>query len=97
MFAVPAGLWLASMIACIMAFRWSFLSVRGRFWLAVILSLLALGLGYVGMTRMRVISTTTVNGEVKWRFDSNWLFVSSLVLGGSVLVYTIWKRRLWPQ
>jgi len=92
MFAVPAGLWLASIVACVVAFRWSFLSVSKRFWPAAILSLSALLLAYLGMTRFRIVSTTTVNGQVKWRFDSSWLFVSSLVLGATVLVYTIWKR-----
>jgi hypothetical protein len=92
-FAGLAVFWLFSIVASVVAIRWSFLSVRGRFLPAVILLLSALVIAYLGITRFHFDSTTTVNGHVKWRFDSRWLFIASLVLGVFALVYTIWKKR----
>ena len=76
-----------SIVPALLAIRWS-----RRFWLAVILSLLALAFAYYGMTRFRFDSTTTVNGHVKWRFDSKWLFIGSLILGAFALGCSIWRK-----
>jgi len=96
MFQVYRGVlgcfWLISIIACLLAMRWSFLAVRGRFGPALILSLLAFAIGYLGIAHFHYTSTTTVNGVLKWRFDSRWLFIASLVLSAFALVYTIWRR-----
>jgi TctA family transporter len=92
-YGLLAGFWLASIVACVLAIRWSCLAVRTRFLAAVILSLSALGIAYLGITRFHFSSTTTVNGQVEWRFDSRWLFIVSLVLGAFALGYTIWKKR----
>jgi hypothetical protein len=89
---ILAVAWLAGIVASVLAIRWSFLSVRGRFWPAVILSLASLAIAYYGITRFNFNSTTTVNGQVKWRFDSRWPFMASLVLGTFALVCTIWKK-----
>jgi hypothetical protein len=90
---VIATLWLAGVAACVLAFRWSFVANRRRFWPAVILSILALVIGYLGLTRFRVSASKTVNGVVQWRFDSKWFFIGSLLLGALALVYTLWKGR----
>jgi hypothetical protein len=90
---VVAALWLAGIAACVLAFRWSFLANGRRFWPAAILSILALVIGYLGLTRFSISASKTVNGEVQWRFDSKWFFIGSLVLGGLALAYTLWKGR----
>jgi hypothetical protein len=76
----------------VLAIRWSFFSVPGRFWPGVILSLGTLVIAYYGITRFNFNSTTTVNGQVKWRFDSMWPFMGSSVLGAFALAGTIWKK-----
>jgi len=90
---IAAALWLVSMVGCGLAFRWSWLSVPRRFWAAVILSVAALALGYLGMTRFHVVASRTVNGQVEWRFDSRWFFIVPLLFGTFTLAYTLWKQR----
>jgi len=91
-YGVLAGSWVASIVACVLATRWSCSSAPRRFMPAVVLSLSALAIAYLGITRFFFTSTTTVNGQVKWRFDSRWPFMASLVLSALALGYTIWKR-----
>ena len=94
---IAADLWLVSMGGCVLAFRWSWLSVPGRFWAAVILSVAALVLGYLGMTRFHVVSSKTVNGQLQWRFDSHWFFIVTLLFATLTLAYTLWKQRKPPH
>ena len=94
---IAAALWLLSIVACVLAFRWSFLTVPGRFWAATILSGAALVMGYLGMTRFHVVASKTVNGQLQWRFDSRWLFIVTLLFGAFTLAYTLWKRRRAPH
>lgn len=90
---IAVALWLVSMGACALAFRWSWLAAPKRFWAAVILSVAALVLGYLGMTRFQVVASKTVNGEVQWRFDSRWFFIATLLFATFTLGYTLWKQR----
>ena len=90
---IAAALWLVSMCGCVLAFRWSWVSVPGRFWPAVILSIAALALGYLGMTRFHVVASKTVNGQLLWHFDSRWFFILTLLFGALTLTYTLWKKR----
>jgi hypothetical protein len=94
---IAAALWLVSMCGCVLAFRWSWLSVPGRFWAAVTLSIAALVLGFLGMTRFHVFASKTVNGQVQWHFDSRWFFLVTLLFGTFTLGYTLWKRRRLPH
>jgi hypothetical protein len=87
LFGVGAAFWLISIMACVLAFRWSFLSVRRRFLPAVILAISALVIGYLGMTRFHIVYSKTVNGQLRWRFDSRWFFIVPLVLGVTALAY----------
>src|SRR5678816_551870 len=87
---IAAVLWLLSIVACVMALRWS--SVPSRFWAAIILSGVALIIGYLGMTRFHIVASETVNGQLRWRFDSRWFFIATLIFGAFTLAYTIWKR-----
>jgi hypothetical protein len=90
--AIAAVLWLLSIFAVVLAFRWSFLSVPGRFWPAVILSTASIVTGYLGLTRFHIAAAKTVNGQLQWRFDSRWLFIVTLLFGAFTLAYTLWKR-----
>ena len=54
---------------------------------------LSLAIACLGIRRFRVRSgRMIVNDHQIWWFDSNWLFVVSLVLGGFALLYAIWKK-----
>jgi hypothetical protein len=89
---VVAALWLGGIAACLLAFRWSFLANRRRFWPALALSMLALLISYLGLTRFRISAAQTENGRVTWHFDSRWFFIASLALSALALAYTLWKR-----
>lgn len=90
--AVAAVHWLITMVACLVVFRWSFSSIRRRFWPAVIVSAATLFSSYWGLTRVRFAWSQTVNGHLQWRIDSRWFFTTSLVLGVSALIYALWRR-----
>jgi threonine/homoserine/homoserine lactone efflux protein len=92
-YGLLAGVWLAGVVACIVAIRWSHLSARGRSMPAIVLSIAALAIAYFGTAKFGVTSTTTDDaGHVRSHFDSRWLFMGLLVLGAVALVYTIWRK-----
>ena len=93
LFGTVAVLWVASLIACGVAFRWSFLSVPRRFTAAVILSSAALVIGYVGLMHFHFAASRTVNGRTQWRIDSKWFFIATLAFAAATLIYTLWKRK----
>ncbi|HWC59442.1 MAG TPA: hypothetical protein VHC44_07085 [Verrucomicrobiae bacterium] len=62
-------------------------------WLSVLLSLLALAIGYLGLTRFQVNASKTVNSHVQWSFNSHWFFITTIVLAVLSLAYSIWKHR----
>src|SRR4051812_17313832 len=93
LFGVAGALWLTSMIACVLALRWSRCCLPRRFPASLIASALALAIGYLGMTRLHVAASKTVNGQVQWRFDSRWLFTVTLLFSAFTLAYTLWKQR----
>ena len=88
-----ATLWLVSIVACMVAWRWSFIGRANRFWASIILSASALIVGYLGLTHFRINGSKTVNGRVIWSFDSRWFFIATLILAAATLAYTIWKHR----
>ena len=90
-FGIAAGLWVLGMVACVLALRWSF-SRRRRCVGAIISSLGALLIGYLGMTQLRITASKSVNGQVQWRFDSRWFFVALLLLAVFTLACALWKR-----
>jgi hypothetical protein len=92
--AVLGGFWVVSILASVLAIRWSFSSVRRRFGPAFILSLSALAISFLGIMRFNYKTTTNVNGVVTWRFDSRWLFMISMLLGACALVCTVWRSRI---
>ncbi len=91
--AVLGGFWVLSVVASVLAIRWSFSSVRRRFRPAFVLSLSALAISFLGIVRFHYNSETITNGVVTWRFDSRWLFMISMFLGVVALVCTLWRSR----
>jgi len=90
--AVAVALWLITVAAGLLALRWGFLTAHRRFRGGIILSVLAILCSYLGMTRLRLTSSETVNGHVRWSIDSQWFFMASLVLGAVALALTLWKK-----
>jgi hypothetical protein len=88
--------WLLTVAACILAFCWSFSCPRGRFWLSLGLSLLALMSSYWGLTCIHITWTQTDNGRFHRVFDTGWFFTASIVLAALAFAFVLWKRwRLW--
>lgn len=87
------GLWLLSIIACIVSLRWALFAVPRRFWFGVILSLAALVGGVLGMTHYRVMASRTVGGHMQWKFDSRWFFLATIVVAALSLALTVWRRK----
>ncbi len=85
--AIAALIWLASLAVCAVAL------FAKRLWISVILSLIALAIGYLGLTRFQVNASKTINGQVQWSFNSHWFFIATLVLAALTLAYSIWKHR----
>src|SRR4051812_21057502 len=90
---IVAALWVSSLIACALAWRWSFAGPANRFVASISLSLAALAIGYLGLTRFHLTASKTVNGETQWSFNSRYFFIATLVLGALTLAYTLWKHR----
>ena len=90
---IAAALWLASIIACGLAWRWSFSGIAKRFAASIILCIAALAIGYYGLTHFQLSASKTVNGHTQWALDSRWFFITTLVLGALTLAYTLWKNR----
>ncbi len=93
LFGMCAVIWLASMIACVVAVRLARRVDQGWTWTPAFLSVSALAIGYLGLTRFRLEASETVNGVMRWHFDSRWLFVVTLVVGTCVAGYCLWRQR----
>jgi len=90
-YAPAAGLWLAGLGAALLAFCWSFRPGRRGWWPAVLAAAMGAGIDCAGLKKINIITTTTVNGQVRWHFESRWLFAASLALGILVLACALWK------
>jgi hypothetical protein len=91
LFAVAGVLWLFSMGCGAVALFSCCFPGRLRFWLTIVLSGLAILIGFLGMTRFQVTYSRTVNGS-GWSINSKWFFIAPLVLGIFALVLAIWRR-----
>jgi hypothetical protein len=85
-------LWLTGIAASLCAFGWGCLAVRRRFWLAVILSVVALVISYLGLTHFSFAYSRTVNGKVISSLSSKWFFMTSLLLGALALAGAVLKK-----
>lgn len=86
-FLTSALLWLASLVACAIAF------FARRFLTSLILCLTALAFGYLGLTHYQLKASKTVNGQLVWSLNSHWFFVATVVLSLLALAFTVWKHR----
>lgn len=94
---VAAAVWLASIAVCVLAFVWGQRAMPHRFWGAVGLSLLALLIGMVGMTRVHLEASKTVNGRIQWHYDSRPYFTATVCLASLALLFILWKRYRFPK
>ena len=93
---VIVAVWLTGIAAALCAFGWGFLAKRRRFWLAVILSVVALVISYLGLTHFSFVYSRTVNG-VTSSLNSKWFFIASLLLGALALICAILKKWKSPE
>jgi glucan phosphoethanolaminetransferase (alkaline phosphatase superfamily) len=91
LFAVAAALWLFGLAACGIALLCCCFPERRRSWLAVVLSVMAILIGYLGTAHFHVNYSRTVNNS-HWSIDSRWFFIVPLVLGPLSLGLAIWRR-----
>ena len=89
--AIVSDFWIAGVAANFLSFRWSFRRTPDRFWASIGLSLFALLISYLGMTRVRLSFSRTVN-DSHWGIDSKWFFVALLLLSVLSLAFAIWNR-----
>ena len=92
-YAMFAAHWLITIAACGLAIRWSFSSPPQRFYLSLVLSVLALASSSWGLACIRLTITQTTNGRFSDQFDSNWFFTASVILAALALVFTVWRKR----
>jgi hypothetical protein len=90
---VSLVVWLILLAACLLAFRWSFSSIRKRFWLCVTLPVAVMLSSWWGLTHFHIAWSQTVNGKRQWLVDSHWFFTLTLVLGALALACALWQRR----
>jgi hypothetical protein len=97
---LATGLWLFTCAAGLLAIWWGVAAEPPKFRAGLVSSCLALGAGYLGISRFHFAASKTVNGHLKWSINSKWFFVGALILAAASLVLTLWKfsnRRREPQ
>ena len=92
-YPVLACSWIFSIVAPLLAIRWSSRQPRQRFSRSLKFSLSTIVLGVLGTTLFYVTSTRTDTDGRVTSYDSRWFFATSLALGIFALAYAIWKRR----
>jgi hypothetical protein len=91
--ALALAVWLLSCGASLLALYWNLVAAAQRLRAAFISSCVALLIGYLGVSRIQLNASKTVNGQVAWSFHSRWFFIGALLLGGASLALTLWKWR----
>jgi hypothetical protein len=82
--------WLLTIALGVGGVMWSF-SLRG-FWPVLLLSVLGVLSSYLGLERIRITSSQTVNGHLQYSIDSRWFFMTSLGLSIVALGHALWVR-----
>ena len=90
---VVAAFWLLSFAAALFALRWNLVLGRSRFRAALVSSCVAVAIAYLGLTRVHLSASKTVNGQTQWSLNSKWFFLVSLLLGVGSLGVTLWNLR----
>jgi hypothetical protein len=82
-------LWLVGLASGLFALGWC-VTIRERLRPALIMSILAIAVGWLGMVFFHVRYSKTVNGS-GWAIDSKWFFLAPLLLGAVSLSLALWK------
>jgi|GEM_PF-2659443 hypothetical protein len=90
---IASAIWLISLAVALLALRWSLVPGARRFRAALISSCVTLAIGWLGLTRIHLTASKTVNDQVVWSLNSKWFFIVSLLLGAVSLAVTFWNRR----
>ncbi len=94
---IAVATWLAGIASSLLAIRFGRGPGPRRFWGAIALSVGALLLGRLGLTRLAVSASKTVNGETVWSFNSRWFYIALIALASFALIRTLWARRSRAQ
>ncbi len=88
---VAAIVWFLSCATALVGIVCSY-DVRRRVW-GMVLAFVAALIAYLGLTRIHVSGSKTVNGQVQWKFDSKWLFIVALVFAVISFGIAFWNWR----
>ena len=83
--------WLSSCGASLLALNWNSMAALQRLTAAFVSSCVALLLGYLGLSRIQLNASKTVNGHLEWSLNSRWFFITALVFGGASMALTVWN------
>jgi len=91
--ALALAVWLVSCGASVLALYWNTVARAQRCRAALVSSCLAILTAYLGLSRVQLSASKTVNGHVEWSVNSRWFFTAALILGAASLALTLWNRR----
>jgi protein-S-isoprenylcysteine O-methyltransferase Ste14 len=91
--ALVSAVCLFSCGASLLGLYWSIVARAQRHRAAMVSCCVAPLIAYLGLSRLHLRASKTVNGRLEWSLDSGWFFIGALVLGGAALVLTLWKWR----
>ncbi len=94
---IAIAIWLAGMAASLYAIRLGRGRSPRRFGTAIALSLGAVLLGYLGLTRLSISASKTVNDETVWSFNSRWFHIALIAFAAFALIHTLWVCRTRAQ
>ena len=91
--AFASAVWLLSCGASLMALYWNSMAGSQRLRAAFISSCIGFLIGYLGVSRIQLNASRTVNGHVEWSINSRWFFLGAMFLGVASLALTLWNWR----
>lgn len=92
--ALAAAVWLLSCAASLLGLYWNLRAGPQRWRAALVCSGMGLLSGYLGLSRIQLSGSKTVNGELVWSLNSRWFFWGALALGAVSLLWALWN---WSQ
>ena len=95
--AAAVAVWLLSCGASVLALYWSRGARARRYRAALVSSGVAILTAYLGLSRVHLSATRTVDGHVQWSLNSRWFFIAALMLGAAALGLAIWSWRQAPS
>ena len=89
---IIVALCIASVLACAISWVLIYRSTPTSTVPAVVLSGFALLVGLFGLSNVHMTASRTVNGRIQWKFNSDWLFLTVLVMAALTLTYALVKH-----